>query len=77
MIKPSQFIIGIITFLLITFWVEPAFVAWLVNLLPASVDGYKAFLKVVFWIIVFFSGLGISILVSVLVATFLGMFFKN
>jgi hypothetical protein len=68
----GKILIGVITFLLITFWIEPSFVSWLVNLLPPSVNEWKTFLKVIFWIITFCSGFGISLLISVIFGAFIG-----
>lgn len=72
MIKLSHIIVGIITFCLITFWVEPAFVGWIVNSLPASVDGWKHFLKVILWVVVFCCGFGLTIWISIIVGGILG-----
>ena len=75
--KPAHLISGIVAFLLITFWVEPALVSWFVNLLPASLNDWKHFLKVIIWIVVFFSGLGVSVLASIVLGAFFGTLFSK
>jgi len=75
--KPAHLISGIIAFLLITFWVEPSLVNWFVNLLPASVNDWKAFLKVVIWVFVFFGGLSISVVVSIIIGAIFGTLFSK
>jgi hypothetical protein len=75
--KVSHLISGIIAFFLISFLVEPALVSWLVNLLPASLNDWKSFLKVIIWIVVFFSGLGVSVVVSIIIGAIFGTIFSK
>ncbi len=71
-----KIIAGIITFLLITFLVEPALVSWFVNLFTSSMNDWKPILKVIIWCFVFCGGFGLSIIISLFVGVIVSAFGK-